>query len=139
MIMDKAIKQRWLDALRSGKYAQGTGSLMRKINTPVGTTDEYCCLGVLCDILREELNLWWDEGTLVRDDKGNALGQKYEISAGGGGILPPSVYNYCGLEGNDAPNPNVIDTSAGCGKSLAEMNDEHISFTDIAIIIEEQL
>lgn len=39
-------KQKWLEALRSGRYAQGTGSLRY---------DEcFCCLGVLCDVLDPE-------------------------------------------------------------------------------------
>ena len=34
--------QKWLDALRSGKYKQGFGGLNRK--------GEFCCLGVACDV-----------------------------------------------------------------------------------------
>ena len=41
--MDKALKAKWLEALRSGKYKQGRGKL-RSVD------DEFCCLGVLCDI-----------------------------------------------------------------------------------------
>lgn len=43
-MMTPGIKAKWLEALRSGKYAQGI-KLLR-------TQDEkYCCLGVLCDIM----------------------------------------------------------------------------------------
>lgn len=42
--MDKALKKRWVEALRSGKYDQGIGCL----RTPRGA---FCCLGVLADIL----------------------------------------------------------------------------------------
>lgn len=45
-MMDKKLKKAWVKALRSGKYAQGCGSL--KKNEDGGT--KYCCLGVLCDI-----------------------------------------------------------------------------------------
>jgi hypothetical protein len=41
--MEKALKQKWLEALRSGKYKQGRFALRTKI-------DDYCCLGVLCDV-----------------------------------------------------------------------------------------
>lgn len=41
--MNPEIKAKWLDALRSGKYAQGYGLLRSGI-------DKYCCIGVLCDI-----------------------------------------------------------------------------------------
>lgn len=42
-------KKRWLEALRSGEYRQTTGSL---------TDDEgaFCCLGVLCEILKDEID-----------------------------------------------------------------------------------
>jgi hypothetical protein len=41
--VDEAIKQKWVEALRSGNYQQTQGAL-HKIN------DGYCCLGVLCEI-----------------------------------------------------------------------------------------
>jgi hypothetical protein len=45
--MDKEWKDRWVTALRSGKYEQGQSqlaTLYTKHNT------KYCCLGVLCNI-----------------------------------------------------------------------------------------
>jgi hypothetical protein len=39
-------KQKWIEALRSGKYKQGRGKLCEK--------GEYCCLGVLLDVLAPE-------------------------------------------------------------------------------------
>lgn len=44
--MNKEIKQKWLEALKSGKYEQGSG-LLRDLN------NRFCCLGVLCDVLQE--------------------------------------------------------------------------------------
>jgi len=41
-MMTKAQKRKWIEALRSGKYRQGTSSLYK---APV---KEYCCLGVYC-------------------------------------------------------------------------------------------
>lgn len=40
--MNQEIKQKWVEALRSGKYKQGQGYLRKGNN--------YCCLGVLCDL-----------------------------------------------------------------------------------------
>lgn len=40
--MTPEFKAKWLDALRSGKYQQGQGTLNRD--------GKMCCLGVLCDI-----------------------------------------------------------------------------------------
>jgi hypothetical protein len=51
MKMHPGIKQQWIDALESGKYPQGTGELQN-------TKGEFCCLGVLCDILPDELARW---------------------------------------------------------------------------------
>lgn len=42
--MDKEIKRRWVEALRSGQYIQGRSKLFEEYK---GT---FCCLGVLCDI-----------------------------------------------------------------------------------------
>lgn len=41
--MNQRYKQKWIDALRSKKYKQGTHELQGGPNT-------FCCLGVLCDI-----------------------------------------------------------------------------------------
>jgi hypothetical protein len=45
--MKKALKAKWVAALRSGKFTQGTGE-MRSTNSDGGYS--YCCLGVLCAI-----------------------------------------------------------------------------------------
>lgn len=45
--MKPEIKEKWLEALRSGNYKQGTGKL-RQVEK---NGDTYCCLGVLCDVL----------------------------------------------------------------------------------------
>jgi hypothetical protein len=40
--MDAELKAKWVKALRSGEYKQGTGYLHGS------QTNTYCCLGVLC-------------------------------------------------------------------------------------------
>lgn len=45
--MKKDIKQKWIDALKSGRYKQGQGRLK-------SCNDEFCCLGVLCDSIDSE-------------------------------------------------------------------------------------
>ena len=42
--MKKSIADKWVEALRSGKYKQGEGFLHSESN------NTYCCLGVLCEI-----------------------------------------------------------------------------------------
>lgn len=41
--MDAEFKKKWIEALRSGEYRQGTHCL-RSIE------NKYCCLGVACDL-----------------------------------------------------------------------------------------
>jgi hypothetical protein len=48
--MNPEIKQKWVDALRSGEYKQGRGSLRQKHE---GGDATYCCMGVLACLLGE--------------------------------------------------------------------------------------
>jgi hypothetical protein len=48
--LTKDIVLKWIEALRSGKYPQGHGALR--------SSDGYCCLGVLCDVLPSEVGSW---------------------------------------------------------------------------------
>lgn len=45
--MNKELKAKWVNALRSGKYKQCQGVLRKK----EGRTKSYCCLGVLREIM----------------------------------------------------------------------------------------
>lgn len=40
--MDKELKAKWVEALRSGKYKQGRSRLKH--------AGRHCCLGVLCEV-----------------------------------------------------------------------------------------
>lgn len=53
--MDKELKRRWVEALRSGNYKQGHKGLRKK--------EEFCCLGVLADVGDPE---GWQKGTIDR-------------------------------------------------------------------------
>ena len=46
--MNPELKKRWVDALRSGEYQQGTSVLRDK-------NDRRCCLGVLCEFVPVEV------------------------------------------------------------------------------------
>ena len=50
--MDAQIKSQWIEALRSGKYKQGTGYLRPNEN-------RFCCVGVLLDVIAPDE---WDGG-----------------------------------------------------------------------------
>lgn len=54
--MNKPIVEEWIAALRSGKYAQTTGQLH--------DNNGFCCLGVLCDIVKDRVGMEWDQRAL---------------------------------------------------------------------------
>ncbi len=64
--MKKDLKEKWVAALRSGKYLQADGAL-RKIRND--GKQGYCCLGVLCEI--SGIGKWVDGGYYGTYDVGN--------------------------------------------------------------------
>lgn len=118
--MNSQIKQKWIDALKSGEYQQTSGHLR--------TEQGYCCLGVLCNIYAEaknndevQLNLW------------NKYDDHYEI-LGEGLILPGEVRKWAGLSDND-----VFYYDEGESVYLASLNDSGMSFNQIAQVIEDKI
>lgn len=114
-MMKADIKQKWVDALRGGKYAQGTGQL-RDIGD-----DTYCCLGVLCDLI--------DPGAWARDDeevKWNWVAGDEHAKEYMDGSLPYVTLEQIHLDDEDE---NI----------LILMNDRGDSFGEIAGYIEENL
>lgn len=115
--MDINVKEKWLAALRSGKYKQCKGHLR------VG--NKFCCLGVLCDIYHEETK----DGEWV----GNADGitEFKDGSYGGLAILTNNVTKWAGLQDN---NP-YLEEGNNCGGA----NDAGKTFKEIADLIEKYL
>lgn len=71
--MNKELKTKWLKALRSGRYRQGSSYL--RMDFPDNRKPEYCCLGVLAQIQGAR----WNEdgepviaGDIVGHPKGRA-------------------------------------------------------------------
>lgn len=114
--MNKRVKKKWVQALRSGKYKQTIGQLY-------DDGDGFCCLGVLCDLHRKEnkQNSW----AIAGDNKVFYLGA--------GDTLPPAVIKWAGLTYRD-PKVDKQGTI-----SLSGLNDSGSSFGEIADIIEDQL
>ena len=118
MKMNPEVKKLWVEALRSGRYQQGTGYLKHG--------NSFCCLGVLCDISKQGR---WDSAD-------------YYIAAETGGssskVLIDAVVRWAGLpNGFSRNNPFVLHN--GKERALSELNDEYVPFTEIADIIEKQL
>lgn len=114
--MRQDIKDRWVAALRSGEYQQGRNFLRRD-------NDTYCCLGVLCDLLKADLKIDWKNREFENFSFANR-----DV------FLPGSVSSLAGLESND---PMV--TVDGKQRRLSELNDKGYSFPQIADLIEQQL
>jgi hypothetical protein len=110
--MKKDIKEKWVAALRSGKYKQGRFALRNPL-------DEYCCLGVLCDI--SSIGNWVSFKTYFQyttKTSGNAEGLCF---------LPEEV-EYS------------LDLSSKEQAKLSDMNDSgRMSFEQIANYIEGKL
>jgi len=109
-MMNQEIKQRWIEALRSGEYQQGKESLYH--------CGKFCCLGVLTDLYIKEHGLQW------KQDSADLWSFEEE-----GGVLPRSVQKRSGI---DFPNPTILSDRA------TDHNDNYdLSFNEIAALIEE--
>ena len=110
--MKEDAKKKWVEALRSGKYQQGTSCLKNG--------NEFCCLGVLTDIYHKETGIGeWDR--IARFKSPN----EKESS-----ILPNEVRDWAELESCD---PNVKKGA------LSSLNDAGTSFELLANYIEAEL
>lgn len=69
-------RAKWIEALRSGKYKQAKGQLRVLFDEAEGIKSfGYCCLGVACDVLKDDLKGYWGAGNYfsypTEDDKWN--------------------------------------------------------------------
>lgn len=134
--INKKLVRQWVDALRSGKYKQGRSALRNVDN-------EFCCLGVLCDICKHRLNLDWELGGYDIDYRDIYIMDKT------GDVLPNKVWDYLGREVTDykvqisITNPklpsSVVNNNLRNSIFLVTLNDVYrLSFEQIADIIEEE-
>lgn len=131
--MNQEIKQKWLEALRSGKYEQGKYYLNRD--------GVYCCLGVLCDLYLKEHNLQWQP---IKKPEGTFVVKTHHA------ILERDVWNWAELPDEnplikltteDFKRANTVynDAEEDLTCSLAGANDMGCTFEHIADLIEKQL
>lgn len=109
--MKPEIKKRWVEALRSGEYEQGTGRLR--------WGDRFCCLGVLTDLFIKETERVW----MLEEDRDPPI---YAFG-GSAGYLSPEVMNWAGIK--------YCNGEYGDGV-LAKDNDDGQTFEQIADTIE---
>jgi hypothetical protein len=118
--MNPEIKEKWIEKLESGEYQQGQGGLRIK-NEEVGT-DQFCCLGVLADIInpdgwRPPETRWYD---------GKRISSYIFTEHGCDGYLPENIAEEVGLSNQDQTD-------------FAAMNDKGKNFREIAEEIRKRL
>ena len=119
--MNKRIKEIWLAALRSGKYHQAK-QVLRWVDLSGKTS--FCCLGVLCDLVKDEVGGEW-----VEDEDLSRASHSVDFQLGDSSeeSMPPGrILDDCEL-------------THGKAEELARMNDDGYSFADIAAHIEAHL
>lgn len=113
--MKKAIKDKWIAALRSGEYKQGKGALQKE--------GAFCCLGVLGDCMPELVH--WKQTAAL-----NKLLVASNVEVG--------HYDHSG-----ATIPNVVREKIGLSNGdqahLMYQNDSGASFQEIADWIEKNI
>ena len=137
--MNIEIKQRWINALRSGNYKQCYSALKKE--------DCFCVVGVLCDILKNELNAEWipvSYWDVINGDVEYFIYSKYVVDRPGMSFesfyYPEnSFFKYCGVtEYEGLSNLRVMYKNSRV--LLNRLNDSHkLSFDELADLIEENL
>lgn len=103
----RMLAKKWLKALRSGRYTQGFGCLRKKEDG----LDEFCCLGVLCDI--SGIGAWKNEevrGAVYYEALGDARRN----------VLPDSVQAAVGISQNFMSELVALNDSGATFNTIAE-------------------
>lgn len=120
--MNQEVKEKWINALRSGNYSQGKHWLCSV--TKEGTKS-FCCLGVLTDLyIKENPGEDWEIGSPIASYKGE---DQY---------LVEDVIEWAGFVECSDPEVNF-----GAGvTTLSQLNDDcQCDFLTIANVIERDL
>lgn len=128
----RARRDRWTAKLRSGDIAQGKGKLRQAGGDD--TPDAYCCLGVACEVYREEVGgEWTDEAKYPYFVPGDGSRARW-------GDLPRGVARWFGFNDVDDADPLVVAEYDGYTgrRPLSVLNDGGFTFTQIADLIDTQ-
>jgi hypothetical protein len=132
MAMNPEVKQKWIDALRSGKYEQGSEKLR--------SVSGYCCLGVLCDLYAQEHNTEWE---FRGNEETNLQPKDYWYFEDQSEFVPESVMDWAGFTEN-CPVVKIDveeddEDSWFYHEGLADLNDSGYTFNELSKLIQEQL
>lgn len=141
--MNKDLRQKWVEALRSGDYKQ-TGHVLRMEYHPEDGTG-FCCLGVLADISTDG-GIWNDCEMIERSEAGIEdlpvwFCKKVGLNSPTGRFrwdkLSEELRDEI-MESIKIHHINPIDPiNMGNTATLADLNDSKVPFALIAKIIEE--
>jgi hypothetical protein len=119
--MKKAIAEKWVKALRSGKFEQAEGFLKRFDSND---KPSHCCLGVLCELYNNTM----------RKNKKKTISIE-------GIYLPIEVQKWAGMKSPDGGGITIEDIDNRIGgiiyTNLASMNDLGKTFGTISKTIEQ--
>lgn len=123
--MKKDIAQKWVEALRSGKYRQGAGVLRQES----AKGDLFCCLGVLCELAVQE-------GAILRAKSFENGDYAYDGSRWN---LPESVKAWANMKSSEGFCPGLEKDLSLLppNGSLADANDRGVDFDALADVIEK--
>lgn len=109
--MNKKVKEKWIKALRSGKYKQTRMGVLRT------KRNAFCCLGVLCDVV--DPKSWQKKDSNAYDDHYSHQGH--------------DTWPTNSITGKLGITPDTVIT-------LVKLNDDaHYSFNKIADWVEKNL
>ena len=150
--MKQEVAEKWVAALRSGKYEQTTEKLRDIINTDPSEpklTNSFCCLGVLCNLFAEEHT----DAKWVIDSKNSCAYFDPGNDDGDPEALPVLVQKWADM---DSPLGQLRHSTErdkitaelrelrqrperigeGCVSTLADANDHNVLFEKLADFIE---
>jgi hypothetical protein len=120
------IKEKLITALLSGNYKQGRHTLRTQ-------QDEFCCLGVLCDVIKDDIKGEWNLAkslTTLVDRHSFTVGDSHREN------YPPwRAVEFCS-ENKEETAVLALESAFG---QLADRNDRGETFEQIAEYIKEKL
>jgi len=137
--MRKDVMKKWVQALRSGKFKQGHGTL-KQYNSKGNT--QHCCLGVLCELYNDSMRKS-KKKTLSEKVYDNDMDFSHGYCRFGGkrDDLPREVMKWSGIQDSIGMFPLKITNNNDFFNegeySLADLNDTGRKFKTIANIIEK--
>jgi hypothetical protein len=123
---------KWIQALRSGNYAQ--------IHSRLRTSEGFCCLGVICNLVVADNLASWEE----MNDPPGRFQLKHSDGDSNTWELPNAVSQSYGLTHSAGfsvqLNPRLEGSVEPIYQTLAQLNDNYsATFEEIATILETAL